>query len=320
MEIIRTENLSKSYGAILAVDRVNLSIQEGEIMALLGPNGAGKTTTLMILSTLLKPSSGMARVNGFDVRSRPDRVRASIGMVFQDPSSDELLTGWENLRLHALMYDVPWPSIPDRISGVLKLVGLENRRNHLVKTYSGGMRRRLEIARGLLHEPRVLFLDEPTLGLDPQTREHIWEYIETLARDTGMTIVLTTHYMEEAERLCSRVAIIDHGAVVALDTPRALCDAIGGDTILIRGKQLAVDPIRKFPFVRALETVEDGIRLSVTEAGAHLQAILQAAGPVERVEVHPADLNDVFMYYTGKGIREGTGGVLEHIRSFARVR
>jgi ABC-2 type transport system ATP-binding protein len=196
MNTIETKDLTKRYRELIAVDSLNLSIKKGEIFGLLGPNGAGKTTSLMMLSTLLKPTSGTAIINGFDLLKEPSKVRASIGMVFQDPSSDEILTAYENLKLHALLYNIPVKVIDKKIENVLGLVDLQKRKNDLVKTFSGGMRRRMEIARGLLHEPGIFFLDEPTIGLDPQTREHIWEYIKSLAKNTGMTIILTTHYME----------------------------------------------------------------------------------------------------------------------------
>jgi len=320
MDAIVINSLTKVYGTTLAVDHIDLTIQKGEIMGLLGPNGAGKTTTLMILSTLLKPTLGTAIVNGFDVLAKPAQVRASIGMVFQDPSSDELLTAYENLKLHALMYDVPMRAIDKKINEVLSLVGLQERQHDKVKTYSGGMRRRMEIARGLLHEPKVLFLDEPTLGLDPQTREHIWVYIERLSKDTGMTIVLTTHYMEEAERLCHRVAIIDNGKIIALDTPAALCESLGGDMVFINGKNLQPQELAKLPFVRKIETLDHGLRIAVEDSAKNLQKLLQTAGETEFVTVHLPDLNDVFLHYTGKGIREAQGSVMEHIRAFSKAR
>ncbi|MDP4261388.1 MAG: ATP-binding cassette domain-containing protein [Bacteroidota bacterium] len=319
-ETIEIKNLTKRYGDLVAVDHVNLSIARGEIFGLLGPNGAGKTTLLMILSTLLKPSSGEAIINGFDVIKQPSRVRQSIGMVFQDPSSDELLTGYENLKLHALMYDVPMNRIDEKIDEVLTLVDLEKRKNHKVKTYSGGMRRRMEIARGLLHQPHVLFLDEPTLGLDPQTREHIWEYIESLAKKTSMTIVLTTHYMEEAEKLCNRIAIIDHGQIIALDTTENLRHTITGDIVSLKGKNLLVEELKKLAFVKKAEQFDDHLQLTVENSGKNLQELLRTAGEIDFVEVHSPDLNDVFLYYTGKEIRESEGDMTEHIRSLTRAK
>ena len=209
MDIIHARGLTKKFDKFTAVRGIDLSIKEGEIFGLLGPNGAGKTTTLSMLSTLIPPTAGTASVNGFDVRKEPSKVRASIGFVFQDPSSDDLLTGRENLYLHALMYGVDMKDINKKMDDVLELVDLTKRQHERMRTYSGGMRRRLELARGLLHEPKVLFLDEPTLGLDPQTREHLWKYIKKLSTERKVTIIITTHYMEEADLLCDRIAIID---------------------------------------------------------------------------------------------------------------
>lgn len=312
-------NLCKKYDDLIAVDNISLSIRRGEIFGILGPNGAGKTTLLMMLSTLLKPTSGRALVNGFDVITQPSKVRQSIGMVFQDPSSDELLTGYENLKLHALLYNLPLKLINKKIDEVLKLVGLENRKHNKVKTYSGGMRRRMEIARGLLHQPEILFLDEPTLGLDPQTREHIWQYIESLSQKTSMSIVLTTHYMEEAEKLCSRVAIVDHGKIIALDSPDHLRRAMAGDIVSLKGKHLLIDDIKSLPFVKKTEWVNEILQITVDNSGRNLQELLRVAGEIELVEVHSPDLNDVFLYYTGESIRESEGSSIEHIRTIARA-
>lgn len=220
--VIKTEALTKKYGKLTAVDSLNLEVREGEIFGLLGPNGAGKTTLLSMLCTILKPTSGKAWVSGFDIVKEPAKVRKSIGIVFQQPSVDDLLTGRENLKMHNLLFGVPREVRKQRIDEVLAIVNLEKRADDLVNTYSGGMRRRLELARGIMHHPKILFLDEPTLGLDPQTREHIWEYIQELARKECMTVMLTTHYMEEAEQLCDRIAIIDYGKIVALDSPDTL--------------------------------------------------------------------------------------------------
>ena len=319
MNIIEIKDLTKKFDNLVAVDRINLSIPKGEIFGLLGPNGAGKTTTLMMLSSLLKPTSGSAFVNGYDVVSKPSKVRGSIGMVFQDPSSDEVLTGYENLKLHALMYNVPMRLIDKKIDAVLALVDLEARKNDQVKKYSGGMRRRMEIARGLLHEPAVLFLDEPTLGLDPQTRDHIWRYIELLRKETGMTIILTTHYMEEAEKLCDRVAIIDHGKIIALDSPKNLRDMLGGDIVTLKGEQLEIEKIRSLSFVHYVEEIEKGLKVSVERAGKNLQELLSVAGETDFVEVHSPDLNDVFIHFTGNEIREEKGGLIDQLRTYSRA-
>jgi ABC-2 type transport system ATP-binding protein len=320
MDTIEIKNLVKKYGGLVAVDNVSLNVREGEIFGLLGPNGAGKTTTLMILSTLLKATSGSARVGGFDVAADPAKVRASIGMVFQDPSSDDVLTCYENLKLHALLYNLPLRIIEGKINEVLSLVDLQKRKHDIVKTYSGGMRRRMEIARGLLHAPKILFLDEPTIGLDPQTRKHIWEYISALAKNTGMTIVLTTHYMEEAESLCHRVAIIDQGKIVALDSPDSLKKALGGDIVLLRGENLECDACGKLPFVKSVEKQGDLLKFSIIEAGKNLQELLRVVGPVASVEFHSPDLNDVFLHYTGREMREEEGDGLENMRVMTRLR
>ena len=233
LPIIETRNLTKKYKDLTAVNSVNLKIEDGEIFGLLGPNGAGKSTMLLMLATLRKPTHGTATINGFDVLKDSDKVRKSIGIVFQDPSSDDTLTGYENLKLHGLLYGMPAELREKRIKEVLELLDLYDRRNERVKNYSGGMRRRLELARGLMHHPKVLFLDEPTLGLDPQAREHIWKYIEKLASEEKMTVIITTHYMDEADRLCDRIAIIDLGKIVALDTPDNLKRVVGGDVITL---------------------------------------------------------------------------------------
>ena len=312
---VETEKLTKHYGELVAVDSLDLSIPEGEIFGLLGPNGAGKTTTLSMLATLLKPTSGTARVNGYDVRKQSDEVRRSIGIVFQDPSSDDVLTGRENLYLHALMFGVPKADRKTRIERVLRLVDLQDRADDIVKKYSGGMRRRLELARGLLHNPRVLFLDEPTLGLDPQTREHIWEYIENLVKTEKVTVIITTHYMDEADQLCNRVAIIDHGQVVALDSPAALKSKIGGEIIRLRTRKPQLESLKDLDYVLSIDQSGSTLSLTVEKASTHLQEVLNRVGEVDSVEVRSPTLNDVFLKFTGHEIREesGEGGVFERI-------
>ncbi len=307
-EMVNVSDLTKVYkGTVKAVGGVSFTIREGEVFGLLGPNGAGKTTTLHILATILKPTSGGARVNGFDIVKQPGKVRESIGIVFQDPSSDELLTGYENLKMHALMYGVPGSIRRKRIDEVLELVDLTGRRNDLLKNYSGGMRRRLEIARGLLHHPKVLFLDEPTLGLDPQTREHIWEYIEKLVKEEKLTIIITTHYMDEADRLCDRIAIIDHGAIVVLNTPEALKRGLGGDIIKLCSKSPNLTALGELPYVKMVEVSGDTVSLTVEDAGLHVQEILGVIGKVDKVELRPPTLSDVFLKYTGREYREQEG-------------
>lgn len=301
---IETFNLTKKFTTVNVVDNLNLKIEQGEVFGLLGPNGAGKTTTLMMLTTLIQPTEGTALVNGYDIKKEAGKVRKSIGIVFQDPSSDDILTGYENLKLHAMLYDIPNGIVESKISEVLKLVDLEDRKKDLVKNYSGGMRRRLEIARGLMHQPTVLFLDEPTLGLDPQAREHVWEYIRRLASEKKVTIVLTTHYMEEADLLCNRIAIIDKGKVVALDTPGNLKKIIGGDIIRIKSPNPNVEAVKKLDFVKKVEMVDGTVSITVEGARRHLTTILEAIGKVDSVYVREPTLNDVFLHYTGGEITD----------------
>jgi ABC-2 type transport system ATP-binding protein len=220
--MIDVRNLTKRYGDFIAVNDVSFSVQAGEIFAFLGPNGAGKSTTIKMLTTILRPSEGHITVNGFDPTTQSHDVRRSFGIVFQDPSLDEDLTAWENMEFHGVLYDVPRNTRRQRIDDLLKFVELYDRRNSLVREFSGGMKRRLEIARGLLHHPKIMFLDEPTLGLDPQTRNHMWSYLQDLNKSEGTTVFFTTHYMEEAERVAQRIAIIDHGKIVATGTPDTL--------------------------------------------------------------------------------------------------
>ncbi|MDD5527600.1 MAG: ATP-binding cassette domain-containing protein [Patescibacteria group bacterium] len=318
MPIIEIKNLTKKYRDITAVDQLNLQIEEGEIFGLLGPNGAGKTTTLMMLTTLIKPSSGTAKVNGFDIVKNPDKVRSSIGMVFQDPSSDDTLTGYENLKLHGMLYNIPPVEREKRIKEVLELVELTGRKNELVKNYSGGMRRRLELGRGLMHYPKVLFLDEPTLGLDPQTRDHLWRYIEDLARRMHISVIITTHYMEEADMLCDRVAIIDSGKIVALDAPSKLKEIIGGDVVTIKIKEPKIDLIKQLPYISKVDVKDGIVSLTVANASEHLAEILQTIGQVDSVEVRQPTLSDVFLHYTGREIREDSaeGGWADRVINF----
>jgi ABC-2 type transport system ATP-binding protein len=227
---ISMHGLTKKFGDLVAVDEVDLDIKKGELFGLLGPNGAGKSTIIKMLTTMLAPSEGVANVWGHDIARERNAVRSSIGVVFQDPSVDGMLTGRENLDFHGRMYGLGRALRRKRIEEVLDLVDLTDKADVKMEDYSGGMQRRLEIARGLMHHPNVLFLDEPTLGLDAQTRRHIWQYIRNMNRQEGVTIILTTHYMEEADYLCDRVAIIDHGRIVALDAPENLKDMIGADT------------------------------------------------------------------------------------------
>jgi ABC-2 type transport system ATP-binding protein len=318
--LIKIRNLVKKYGNLTAVDNLTLDINENEVFGLLGSNGAGKTTTIHMLATLLKPTSGTATVNGYDITNQPAKVRASIGIVFQAPSSDDMLTGYENLHLHAMLYSVPRHTRKQRIEEVLELVGLTERKHDQVKTYSGGMRRRLEIARGLLHKPKVMFLDEPTLGLDPASRESMWKYVRRLVEEEKVTIILTTHYMEEADMLCDRIAIIDKGRIVALDTPAKLKAGLGGDIIRIKTKkfmQQDIDKIRQFSFVHKLEQSDGILVLSVDNAKRDLPVLLQNV-EAESAEFTSPTLNDVFIQLTGRNIdkEQAEGGFMERYAKY----
>jgi ABC-2 type transport system ATP-binding protein len=304
--MIKIRSLVKKYGSHIAVDNLTLDINENEVFGLLGSNGAGKTTTIHMLATLLKPSSGSATVNGYDIVCQPAKVRSSIGIVFQAPSSDDMLTGYENLQLHSMLYSIPRHTRKQRIDEVLKLVGLTERRHDQVKTYSGGMRRRLEIARGLLHKPKVIFLDEPTLGLDPASRETMWKYIQRLVREERMTVILTTHYMEEADVLCDRIGIIDKGRIVALDTPKGLKTGLGGDIIRIKTRHNP-DKISRLDFVHKVEQSDGFLVLSVNNAKRDLPMLLQHID-AEMVEFASPTLNDVFIHLTGRNIKEEPEG------------
>ena len=231
MNIIEVKNLTKKFGDFTAVAGISFSVEKGEIFAFLGPNGAGKTTTIKMLTTLLNPTSGAMKLNGFDPEKEQDEARRSFGIVFQDPSLDDELTAWENMEFHGILYDLQKVLRRERMEQMLKFVELWDRRDDFVKHFSGGMKRRLEIARGLLHHPKILFLDEPTLGLDPQTRNHIWSYIQNLNKTEGITVFLTTHYMEEADRVASRVAIIDHGKIIEHGSPKDLKTKAGSATL-----------------------------------------------------------------------------------------
>jgi ABC-2 type transport system ATP-binding protein len=314
--LIRIRNLVKKYGNLTAVDDLTLDINENEVFGLLGSNGAGKTTTIHMLATLLRPTSGTAIVNGYDIVGQPAKVRASIGIVFQAPTSDDILTGYENLHLHSMLYSVPRHTRRQRIDEVLELVGLTERKHDQVKTYSGGMRRRLEIARGLLHKPRVMFLDEPTLGLDPASREHMWKYIKRLVDEEKVTIILTTHYMEEADMLCDRIGIIDKGKIVALDTPAGLKASLGGDIIRIKTKD-GIDKVRQLDFVSKAEQSDGFLVLSVKDAKKALPVLLQHVD-AESAEFASPTLNDVFIQITGRNIdkEKAEGGFMERYAKY----
>ncbi|MCG0239147.1 MAG: ATP-binding cassette domain-containing protein [Firmicutes bacterium] len=316
-EVIRVEGLVKRFGDFTAVDGVSFTVQQGEIFGFLGPNGAGKSTTIKILSTLLKPTSGTAILAGYDVVRQPNEVRQSIGMVFQDPALDNRLTAEEHLILHAMLYNVPRSVLAERIDQVLKMVGLADRRKSLVRTFSGGMRRRLEIARGLLHHPKVLFLDEPTVGLDPQTRAAIWEHVRRLRDEIGVTVFMTTHYMDEAEN-CDRIAIIDHGKIQAIDTPAALKRRIGGDLIIVTGDPgLQEDLAARYGV--EVRRVGNELHFQVA-AGAEFvpRVVADFPGRIRSIQVKQPSLDDVFLQLTGRAIRDEEASELDLMRQHAR--
>ena len=326
MDDIWVNGLTKKFGDVTAVDDIAFAVASGELFGLLGPNGAGKTTTINMLSTLLPPTSGRAEVAGFDVTTARDSVRRSIGVVFQDPALDGKLTGRENLEFHAMMYGMGKPERAERIAEVLKLVDLVDKAKILVENYSGGMKRRLEIARGLIHRPRVLFLDEPTLGLDAQTRRHIWDYIKKLNQERAVTIILTTHYMEEADYLCGRVAIMDHGKFVALDTPSRLKDVMGGDVVSleVEGQAAALEAsLRATDWVRTLTVHTGTFSLTVEKGERRIPELIQSAqalGVVVRaVHLSKPSLEDVFLHFTGRTIREEEAGLHDRSRTIMRA-
>jgi ABC-2 type transport system ATP-binding protein len=322
--VIEIQNLTKAYSCFKAVDKLNINVDNGEIFGLLGPNGAGKTTTVSMLCTILKPTSGTAIVDGHDIIKEPGKVRKSIGIVFQDPSVDDRLTGRENLLMHANLYGVPVSMQRERIARILKLVELEDRADDLLRTYSGGMRRRLEIGRGLIHQPKVLFLDEPTVGLDPQTRDHIWRYIKDLKEANDITVVLTTHYMDEADRLSDRIAIMDHGKIVVLDTPQKLKATLEGDVVAIKSnnnKALEELLIKWFNFTnQRLEN--DILEVTVSNGRNAMPRVVELANQnsiyIESIVLREPNLEDVFLHYTGCSIREDTTKELHGLSAIHR--
>jgi ABC-2 type transport system ATP-binding protein len=323
--VVHVDDLVKRYGEVEAVRGISFEVQPGETFGFLGPNGAGKSTTIKILCTLAEPTKGTARVAGFDVVKQRDMVRRNIGLVFQDTTLDSYLTGEQNLRFHADLYGVPRQQLAPRMRQVLDMVGLWERKNAEVATYSGGMKRRLEIARGLLHAPRVLFLDEPTVGLDPQTRSSIWEYINDLKQREDITIFLTTHYMDEAEN-CDRIGIIDHGKIVAIDTPENLKASVGKDRVQITtaNDEAAIKEIKDTFGLEA--AMHEGMVTFNVEAGEHFvpRLFAELSQQIRSVSVARPSLDDVFMSYTGKTIRDAEATVGDrnraHMRAFGRGR
>jgi ABC-2 type transport system ATP-binding protein len=317
---LEVSGLGKRYGTVEAVRDVSFSVQRGEIFALLGPNGAGKSTTIKMLCTLALPTTGSATVDGYDVRRQSKAVRRRIGLVFQEQTLDDQLTAEENLRFHAVLYRVPKEEVDVRIDRVLRLVALEGRRKDLISTFSGGMARRLEIARGMLHTPAVLFLDEPTIGLDPQTRTLMWEDVTRLRREEGVTILLTTHYMIEAE-YADRIAIMDAGSIVALDTPEELKRQVAADTVeLITGDNALAQSRLSAAGYRTGGTAESVV-VFTKDGEAQVARLIDVAGvPVTNVHVHRPTLDDVFLHFTGRQIREEHVERALPMRMRARVR
>jgi ABC-2 type transport system ATP-binding protein len=320
--IIQVENLVKKFGELVAVDHISFNVTQGEIFGFLGPNGAGKTTTINILCTLARPTAGRATLNGFDVVRQQNQVRQSIGLVFQDPSLDDRLTGLHNLRFHAMVYNIPVSVREERIKHLLEMVELWDKRHKFVNTYSGGMKRRLELARGLLHNPKVLFLDEPTLGLDPQTRNHIWEYVLELRKREGTTVFMTTHYMDEAEK-ADRIAIIDYGKLVAMDTPEKLKQSIGKDIISLKTEddEKATEEISR-RYQTEVRNDKDHLTFSIANGEEFLPVFIKEFGiKISSISLRRPTLEDVFLKLTGREIREeGEAGdtLRAHFREHSR--
>ena len=314
MHAIEVNSLTKKFGDFKAVDNISVQVDEGEIFGFLGPNGAGKSTTMMILTTLLKPTSGNVFVGGYDVMLNAKKVREKIGYVQQEISVDEFLTGRENLYLHARINQIPSDLIKSRIDDVLELVELGEKKDQATLTYSGGMRKRLDIANGLLSRPSVLFLDEPTVGLDIQTRRKIWGYIKKIREDFGMTIFISTHYMEEADKLCDRIGIIDHGKIQVVDTPKSMKSAIGNEIIsfnLVNGKanqDALIEQINKIEFVKEVKIKQDLITVFSTKSNEVIPKIFQESINLEMrirsLTLKQPTLDDVFISYTGHDLRD----------------
>ncbi len=323
MSAIRVSELTKSFGSIVAVNRVSFEVQENSIFGFLGPNGAGKTTTINILCTLLKPTSGEASVYGFDCVREPAKVRQTIGIVFQDSTLDKDLTAYENLLYHAILYNVDRKLRKTRVEEALRFVDLYDRRNDLVKRFSGGMRRRLEVARAVVHQPKVLFLDEPTLGLDPQSRASLWDFIKRLPKEKGVTVFMTTHYMEEAE-VCDRIAIIDKGRIIAEGSPEELKKTVGGDIVYLKTRDnfAAKDILERALGLRPVLR-EKEMFIPVKKGETLIPEIIRLLGEsVISVRLQKPTLNDVFLKLTGKHIRDeewdSTDEFREAIRAYRR--
>lgn len=306
--IIETKNITKKYDGFTAVDSINLQVPKNSVYGVLGPNGAGKTTLISMLCTILKPTGGTGSVNGYDIQKQAKEVRESIGIVFQSRALDDILTGREHLEMHASLYGVPGNVRQDRIEEVLDLIALGKKADEYVKTYSGGMKRRLEIGRGLIHHPRVLFLDEPTLGLDPQTRESIWEYIKELNQAQDLTVLLTTHYMEEADKLCDEVAIISQGRIITADSPKNLKRELKADTLTLNvdSPEEFIIKVRALKFIKEAFLLDGEVKLLVEMGENLIPEVVEFASregfPIKSVELEHPSLEDVFIKFTGSKI------------------
>ena len=309
MDIIKTDGLTKKFNGLTAVDNISFSVKEGEIFGFLGPNGAGKTTTIKMLTTLLNPTNGSAEIAGFNIIKQKNEVRKKVGVVFQDPALDWNLTGRENLDFHARVYALNRENRKKRIEEVIKLVDLNEKMNIFVKNYSGGMKRRLEIARGLMHYPTVLFLDEPTLGLDAQTRRAIWDYIKKMNNEEGTTIFLTTHYMDEADYLCDRVGIIDHGKILIIDTTTNLKNSIGNDVITLSCSDMnkLLGRLVKEPWIKNTKKHDNFITIGVEKGEEKIPEVIFIAQnlgiKIKSISIRKPTLDDVFLSFTGRTIR-----------------
>ena len=310
LEIIKTNNLTKKFNGFTAVDHISFSVRKEEIFGFLGPNGAGKTTTIKMLTTLLHPTEGSAELSGFDIIKKRDKVREQIGVVFQDPALDTELTGRENLDFHARMYGLDKENRKKRAAEVLKLVDLEEKKDVLVKNYSGGMKRRLEIARGLMHYPTVLFLDEPTLGLDAQTRRAIWEYIKKMNKEEKTTIFLTTHYMDEADYLCDRVGIIDRGKILVMDSTNNLKNDVGNDVITLSCSNLdeLCKRLGEESWIKNIKQHDTFLTLGVKKGEEKIPVVFEIARnlniKIKSISVRKPTLDDVFLHFTGRTMRD----------------
>ena len=328
MNTIEIESLTRNFGKVKAVDDISFNVEEGEIFGFLGPNGAGKSTTMMILTTLLKPTSGRALVAGFDVVSQAKKVRENIGYVQQEIAVDEYLTGRENLILGGRLNHIPSNIIDERIDQILDLIELVEKQNETVDTYSGGMRKRLDLAGGLLHRPKVLFLDEPTVGLDIQTRRKIWDYIKKIHKEFNMTIFVSTHYMEEADKLCDRVGIIDYGKIQVIDSPQALKDKLGNEIITFKiledvSKTDLLSELKAIQLVKDITTKDDQVTVFASKGTELIPMIFQITSnlqiKINSISLTQPTLDDVFISYTGHELRDENAKYNQKIQ-YAKMR